>query len=233
MDADRPPANLPSEVDVEGAPLPQTYERARRHLQRCEQVDEVKDWGDKARALASYAKQADDDELYRMARRIQSRAVRRAGELLREFQQPPEKRLPNKASAQSNGTGTEVGSGPSTQREAAEQAGMSKRQETTARRVAEVPEEEFEEGVESDDPPSVSEWAERGKGGDYLTSEKPEGFRAATTLQGKLRRFAEFCGEHDPRTVLNGMEGRERTDLIEQVDSVTDWLQGLRQQMEA
>lgn len=37
-------------------------------------------------ALASYAKQADDDELMKMATRIRDRAIRRAGELLQQIQ---------------------------------------------------------------------------------------------------------------------------------------------------
>lgn len=73
---------------VEAAQLPQAYEAARQALKECSRVDECKDWADKAAALASYARQADDDELYRMARRIQGRAVRRAGELLKAFQNP-------------------------------------------------------------------------------------------------------------------------------------------------
>lgn len=36
-------------------------------------------------ALASYAKQADDDTLRKQADRIQARAVRRCGELLKQF----------------------------------------------------------------------------------------------------------------------------------------------------
>lgn len=44
------------------------------------------------------------------------------------------------------------------------------RTETTTHRVGEVPEGEFEEAVDSQDPPSVIELAERGRGGENLTS---------------------------------------------------------------
>ena len=47
--------SLPS---VNGARLPRTYEAARAALAECQQLDECKDWADKAAALASYAKQA-------------------------------------------------------------------------------------------------------------------------------------------------------------------------------
>ncbi len=54
-------------------------------LASCERIDECKTWANKAEALASYAKMADDDSLRLLADRIQARAVRRMGELLKEF----------------------------------------------------------------------------------------------------------------------------------------------------
>jgi len=58
----------------------------RRALATCERIDECKDWADKAAALASYAKQADDQTLHHLATRISARAIRRAGELLQQFE---------------------------------------------------------------------------------------------------------------------------------------------------
>ena len=46
-------------------------------LASCERIDECWEWANKAEALASYAKIADDDSLRIMADRIQARAVRR------------------------------------------------------------------------------------------------------------------------------------------------------------
>lgn len=77
---------ITQQINIKAASLPVTYEKARSALSECFKLDECKGWADKAKALASYAKQADDDELYKMARRIQGRAVRRVGELLQEFQ---------------------------------------------------------------------------------------------------------------------------------------------------
>src|SRR5262245_29355236 len=71
------------------AMLPEKYVAATKALSECTVIDECKDWADKAAALASYAKQAEDDTLLKMAKRIQARAVRRAGELLKEI--PPAK----------------------------------------------------------------------------------------------------------------------------------------------
>src|SRR5262245_38639552 len=43
------------------AQLPAAYEAAKDALAKCDQVDECKDWADKAAAIASYARQAHDD----------------------------------------------------------------------------------------------------------------------------------------------------------------------------
>ena len=48
-------------------------------------MDECAPWALKAEALASYAKRAGDDELRKFADRIQARAIRRCGELLKQI----------------------------------------------------------------------------------------------------------------------------------------------------
>ena len=107
--------------------------------------DECKDWADKAEALASYAKQAEDDTLRKMADRSQARAVSRAGELVRTFN--------------AQGARTDLLSAGDhqklTQSEAASRAGMSEHQMKTAVRVSKVPEE-------------VRQFHQGGKGGDAL-----------------------------------------------------------------
>lgn len=55
------------------------------------------------------------------------------------------------------------GSDPSSRSKAANDAGLSERQRKTALRVANIPEEDFEQAVESDYPPSVTALAEAGK----------------------------------------------------------------------
>jgi hypothetical protein len=107
--------------------------------------------------LASYARQAEDDTLRKLADRIQARAVGRAGQLLKTFQTGPKGGRPS-----GNGNGT-VGVSPRSQKQAADQAGMSQRQRETAVHVANVPEDIFEVAVESDAPPIVTKLAEIGK----------------------------------------------------------------------
>src|SRR3990167_11344690 len=76
------PSGLPS---VHNAKLPKMYEGAKEALAECSRIDECADWANKAEALASYAKQAGDESLRKTADRIQARAIRRCGELLKEI----------------------------------------------------------------------------------------------------------------------------------------------------
>jgi hypothetical protein len=68
---------LPTTIDNAKARLPASYEQAKIALASCAKIDECQDWANKAEALASYAKMADDDSLRVLADRIQARAVRR------------------------------------------------------------------------------------------------------------------------------------------------------------
>jgi hypothetical protein len=185
-------------------------------------VDECKDWADKALALASYAKQADDDELFTMARRIQGRAVRRVGELLPEFQN---------AGARTDieprgGSPPRLNGAPLTQRQAAERAGLSKDQEKVARRVAAIPGPDFEAAIESPNPPSVTGLADLGLGRNARP--KPEGFAHATHLIGATRRLAEFCSEHEPAYIAGGVLPDETPELLAAVTKIDSWLTRFR-----
>jgi hypothetical protein len=139
--------NLP--VNVDKARLPAAYEHAKTMLAKCEKIDECKTWVDKAAALASYAKQAKDDSLLMHSRRIQSRAIRRAGELLKAIE--PQNR------------------GSSTMRsivrgrdKAAREAGLDANRQAQATRIASISDAEFESAIESDAPPTPTALAARG-----------------------------------------------------------------------
>ncbi len=136
------------------AKLPATYETAKTALARCVRIDECAEWANKAEALASYAKQAGDATLRNTADRIQARAIRRCGELLRAIKRPDQGGRPPAR----NGRGTPTVS----RRQAAAQAGLSKDQQITAVRVARVPESTFEAAVEADHPPTVTKLAAQG-----------------------------------------------------------------------
>jgi len=125
------------------AALPVIYSEARNALAKCARIDECKNWADRAAALASYAKQADDDQLLNNAKRIKARAIDRIGELAEEI--PPSRgRQPENGETHPRFTRSQ----------AARDAGISQDQLKTALRVHNVPRDEFERQVESDNPPA-------------------------------------------------------------------------------
>ena len=140
--------------------LLERYEHARTALAECDRVDECKDWADKSLALAAYARQSKDTELEKTAIRIRARALRKAGEMLK---------LVEKGSGKNNqhtqAKVKKAGAEPfhKTRKETYTAAGMSDRQAKEAVRVANVPEEVFEEKIEAFEPLSVSKLAELGK----------------------------------------------------------------------
>ena len=197
--------------DITTATLPPTYEHAKEALATCERIDECKDWADRAAALASYAKQADDKGLMNMAVRIQSRAISRCGELLKTFE--------------NQGGKERSGVAHGTQHAAAVSAGMSEHQELQAVRVANVPRDVFEALVESDNPPTVTALAEMGKASTGATV--PEKFKAATHLLGIFRELKLFAGEHDAALVADALYDHEAGSIREAVAVAGPWLERL------
>jgi hypothetical protein len=95
----------------------------------------------------------------------------------------------------------------------ASDAGLSVRQRKTALRVANIPEAEFEEAIESDCP-TVTEMAERGTVKKERTFEEelremvgdrdPKEFKAATHAQGELQTFSEWTQTVTPEAIVRG-----------------------------
>lgn len=164
----------PAVINAASARLPQTYENAKTALANCATIDECVEWSSKAEALASYAKQANDDELMKYAVRIRDRAIRRCGELLKQID-PGKGGRPSKNSGDERpsfdgwvpGTDPKAqsldGWVPGTRKDAADAAGLSEYQKKQAIRVANVPDADFERQVESQNPPTVTKLAEQGK----------------------------------------------------------------------
>ncbi len=192
---------------ISNAPLPVLYEKAKQALAECTRIYECQTWAKKAEAMASYARQANDDSLRKMADRIQARAIRRCGELLKQIE-------PDKGTAGRKGIGRREPSRQS-RTQVAKDAGLSEHQRKTALRVANVPEDEFEEAVQSDYPPSVTHLAEAGK--------KP-GFKQATYAIGHLRRMVKFCQENSAKQTTQGLMETEYAEAKELVAEVDAWL---------
>jgi hypothetical protein len=207
----------PTPEEIAQAQLPARYESACKAIAECSQIDELKDMADKQAALASYARQARDHTLHNLAQRIQLRATRRYGELL--------KQTPRGDEATRYG---QMGAHPPaiTRTQAARDAGISKHQATQAMRVASIPESEFEEALANDTPPTVTTLAERGK-----TSRPPEPREAivpadraqVAAAYDQLRQFAAFCGTHDPARIAcaPSVDGDLFRGLV---DTIDNWL---------
>lgn len=205
------------------ASLPQTYEAARSALAQCQAIDECKDWADKAAALASYAKQADDLELEKMAARIRARAMRRAGELAKQMMQPEGR--PSK-----NVTGSD---NVLPRSKIQEVSGFSKRQLDTSLRVANIPERQFTEQVESANPPTLTELARQGtqkrdaapdpetwlKGRDGPT------FNAILHMVGDVEQYAKTAAAWNLDLIIPSLNDQERDELrcaIQAIDAIHD-----------
>lgn len=192
--------NAPTFPVYSQACLPAVYENARRALAECSQIDECQDWADKAAALASYARQAKDTTLQQLALRIQARAVRRAGELLKQI-----------APARGYENGTVV-----TRSQAADEAGLSERQRKTALRVASIPEHEFVEAIGRPEPLSVSLLAIRGT----VSTNKP---KPSVAVQA-LKTWARFCHANNPIEFAHTCSGLEADAIRHAVSVIDSWL---------
>ena len=210
-------SNLPS---TRNAKLPSVYVEAKAALEKCQQVDECKSWADKAAALASYARQADDKSLLTTAVRIQARAIRRCGELLRAIEptKPPGKKI-------GMGAPTDLGSA---RKRAATSAGLSRGQQVQAERVAAVPSATFERAVEAPKPATVTKLAEMGKkqakARAYLESEKPPGFKDATHTLGTLNRLAEFARTANTAEIVAAISKHERKYALGNAVVAARWI---------
>jgi hypothetical protein len=245
--------DFPHNLSVRDAKLPVVYESAKLALSECSRIDECKDWADKAEALASYARQADDDTLMNTAIRIRARAIRRCGELLKEIE--PAKNQHDVSERARDG------SDPS-RKQVARDAGLSERQHKTAIRVANVPAQQFESAVESSNPPTVTKLAEIGtksqpktqhqktnavveifpqaptaspKAGPQplidLKGRSEADFQACTKALGATERFDEFAVSHTPAAVIRGSSEIARRKLKERIPRLIKWLQQLQKEL--
>lgn len=213
--------NLPA---AHGAPMPVKYEAARQALAECSRVDECKDWSDKAAALATYAKQARDSTLHNHALRIQQRAQRRMGELL--------KQIPRGDEATRFGREGDHPPAGENRSQVATDAGLSEHQRKTALRIASVPAPEFEAAVESEKPPTVTEMAMRGTATRELArvpDPAPEVLPADPAVIARthrwLREFAAFCEVHDAVAIAAGCQDGDM--LRGHVETIDGWLDRL------
>ena len=208
--------------DVSQASLPETYTNAKTALAECSQVDECQSWADKAEALASYARQAEDEQLRKMADRIQARAIRRCGELLKQI---PDGRDQGRNQYKEDWEGTRP-----TRSEAATDAGLSPHQKKQAVRTANVPDDEFEQAVESEKPPTVTKLAEQGtkkRNIVDLGDRDPNTFNKAIHFVGMIERHKKELAQYNIEEIASTLNEDERDRVkkaIDAIDSINDQL---------
>lgn len=208
--------NLPA---INSAILPPSYEDACTAIDKCYQLNECKDWADKAMAMASYAKQSKDDFLMNMSIKIKARAIRQCGNLLKQVEPATGKHWQDK----------ESGDHTLTRKQAMEDAGMSSQQGNQALNVANIPEDKFNHMVE-DDHATITTLAKAGR--EALTSKKPEGFKEATMAIGYMRRMVVGSEEHTVDKFKEGMKEKEIQTMKEQAIYMIAWLNDLIIDME-
>lgn len=196
-------------IDTAGARLPSSYHAAKKAIAQCASLDECKDWTDKAAALASYAKQANDDQLEKTAKRIRARATRRAGELLKQVDGRQGQNLPGRK---------EVVGDPITRMEVAAEVGMSNRQMKTATAMAQVPEDDFEEMVEAD--ATLTAIAEAGRKPASTINRKP-----AKKLVAAMRLYSERIASVDIDEAVAGLTDVQKAEvamMLSRLDAIHD-----------
>jgi len=202
-------------IETSKAIMPEAYNRAVIALQECNQIDECKEWADKMSALASYWKQANDETMWKLAKRIQARAYRRAGELLKQFDA--------RGGNQYNKDEIREESNFVSRSQAAKEAGMSKDQSANATAIANIPSNKFELQVESDEPPTIKKLAEQGKR-DYLSKPKPAGFSEAIQIEGAFRDLVNQMEENDPLFIIGGMDADDIAKMKKYIQRIETWI---------
>lgn len=198
------------EIKNKEVAIPVSYQKAVTAIQECHAIDEAKEWTDKMSALALYYKQSKDETLENYAKRIKYRAKKRMGELLKQYDARP-KNLLN----QSNVNDTLV-----SQKEVAQSIGLSQRQKVEAVRFANVPEQKFEELIESDNIPTQTEIAELGK---KKSKTKPNNYAKVLSVKYAIKDLIKEINDKDPIYVLDALDEESKKEMLEMIKTVENW----------
>jgi hypothetical protein len=107
---------------------------------------------------------------------------------------------------------------------------MSERQQVTAVRLHNIPEDDFKAQVESDNPPTVTQLAKQGTKSRPLVDLKgrdPDDFAASTQAQAAVRSFAEMTRKSDARVIARGAFPEEIAPMRRDIASIDAWLDAL------
>jgi len=199
--------------------LPKNYQKAVLALEECNSLDEIKDYSDKMTALALYYKQANDSVLENLATRIKHRAKRRMGDLLKQFN----------ARGFYNGnqyTGN-IGEKEDTLHSsnslnlAAASIGLSEWETKQSIRLSNIPEQKFEELIESDKVPTTSQLADIGT--KKRVKEVPKNFINNVQFGLLLNDMLSFMEKFDALYILNEMDEKTKENYKNKIDKIENW----------
>jgi len=202
------------EIKSKEVAIPITYQKAIVAIQECNKIDEAKEWTDKMSALALYYKQSRDETLIKYAKRIQYRAKRRMGELLKQYDgrggdrktedfkrglEPPFENSVNSVSSS---------------------IGLSSDQTKEAVRFANVPKDKFEEIIESDNIPTQKEVAELGK--NKIGKTKKVDYKANSIFQS-INDLLQEMNKVDPIYVCENINPDYKEQMISNIKKIENW----------
>ena len=213
---------------AKNAKLPEVYNAAKATLAKCASLDECKQWKDKAAAMASYARQANDKSLQTMADRIRARAITRCGELLEQIE-----KAKNQHDAKQKCKG---GSAPS-RTQAAKNAGLKPDQAKQALRLASIPKDMFEEAIERDKPATLTELEKMGTKKKPrmivdLHGRNPKDFNIALHAMARLQDVIKHSSTWDFAAIARGMFDDEYKTNLELIEAVRKTLSKLEYAIE-
>lgn len=192
--------------------VPVEYESAVKALQSCITLDEAKYWGEKADALAAWAKIYRNDQVGIEARRLKLHAFRRMGELAQELRPP--KLGAVKGAPQ--GSGTPPGS-PSL----LVKHGLRIDQANACSAIAKVPRREFEEIVALPKPPAPATFLYK-----FADRNTSDSWRILTGVHGgnSLTGFRSWLRGKEPKLLARALRKDEAQKARETVEEIVDWL---------
>jgi hypothetical protein len=214
--------------------LPAWYEAAVKALEQCDHAQESTVFIDMAQRAQLLARQAKDQTMILLAKRINFRAWHKLGELLKQVPSihsgPPRSGETIEEAADRRQTRKHgPNEGPQPSRTAiARQAGVSPGMATRAERFADIPREIFEELIESQDPPSgtqLLEIAAMGAGMDkkgYRNMEHSKQGMRAISLKA-MGPLTDFMNRHRPEAIAK-VFASESSDMLPRARNMSAWL---------
>ena len=193
----------------------------------CHDVDEIKDWRDKTRALEVYAKQAMNVDAERQAAQVRIRAETRTGELLAELHKATPKDVASMGGHAKAGNvlpATVADSSP--YRQAIERANIPPRTAQRFQELAAVKRsqpEDYEAALDAPGVPTTAGVLRAANGATRMDDE-------SLWIWGRLRDF-ERNGllQRDQREIFEGMTESMQADVRRLLPQVSWWLAKLEQ----